>query len=540
MKGGERQDDADLLVIDALDPVDTDAAGSASTVDRRPSRGGGGPRSSGPRLGPRHGAGIAAAVLALLVITIAVGGFALAPEPTATPNGSSLETPSGSVGPNATGDAACQGPPLGLFPPVTMSSTDSRRVVPGLFAYGSGLGTTDGARGWKVPPLAATARPTAGSRLEFRAGQQTCFRHLLIEYISTASMPDGAVTVWLDATRPPTRTIAVDLLPEGDWVVRVTAEFDTVDPRPTASVETVTDFRVIVGNGPIVTDPTPTRPPVQPDRTPAVPCGSANPSADVGVALVVSSGPNAGPIALGSPSGGDLATDILIRRGDTLRIIIDGETCATGWNLTLRAVGQSEGVPFDSYSNATDDPMVGAQNRWTVPATFSESILTAKLHFPGGLEIVRYWRISVDQFVPPPLFLVGADGTRFEATPGCGLSVHLSNGYDYSNDCQTSGYVENQDALGVAALSVIHLDLPGWSMIQWSASCGRMSADGLNFESPDSCSLGGGASDDPAAITQPPAFFLRKGDQIVQIGLSAIDAAGNSFNVTYYAHVIAR
>lgn len=535
MTGGDRRDDADLLIIDAPDPADGGAAGSGPTGTRQQSRGGA-PQSSGLRLGPRHGAGIAAGALAALVIAISVGGFALAPEPTSSPDPSGLQASGESIDPNATADVSCQAPPRGQFPPVTMSSTNSRRVISGLFAFGSGLGTTEGARGWKVPDLAAAARPEVGSRLEFRAGGQACFRHLLIEYIATATAPGGPVTVWLDATRPAVRTVAVDLLPEGDWVVRVTAEFDKVESSPAASVVTVTDFRVIVGNGPIVTDPAPTGSSTRPDRTPAVPCGSAIPTADIGVDLVVSNG----PITPGSPSGGSLAADVLIRPGDAMRVIIEGETCATGWDVTLFDISLGEGMLFDSYRGKTDDPTIGAQNRWTVPATSSEAILTANLYFPGGLEIARYWRITVDQFVPPPLFLFGSDGTRFEASPGCGLSVHLSNDYNYSDDCATSGYVETPDALRIGALSVVHLDIPGWSIIQWSASCGHMSPDGLNFESPDGCSLGGGASEDGAPLPRSPAFFLRKGDQVVLIGVAAIDNAGNSFNVTYYAHVIAR
>ena len=532
MTGGEWGDDADLPIIDAVEPDGDGVTGSASGASWRPSRSAGGPHSSGPRLGPGKGAGIAAAALALLVIAIAAGGLSLAPEPTTTPS----DTPGASLGAIGSADVSCQAPRQGQFPPVTMSSTDSRRVVDGLFAFGSGLGSTEGERGWKVPTLAAAARPAVGSRLEFRAGQQTCFHHLLIEYISTSTVPDGAVKVLLDAPASQTRTVGIELLPEGDWVVLVTAEFDNVRPAPTAGVVTVTVFRVIVGNVPVVTDPAPTGITVRPDRTPAVPCGIAIPTADLGVALAVSNG----PITPGSPSGGDLAADAFIRPGDRLQIIIDGEACATGWNLTQLLVDQSEAFPFDSYSNTTDDPSIGAQNRWTVPAALSDSILTANLHFPGGLEISRYWRIIVDRFVPPPLFLVGADGTRFEASPGCTIDVNLSNGYTYDEGCPTAGYVADPDALHVAALAVIHLDMPGWFMTRWWAGCGRMSVDGLNFESPDGCSLGGGGSEDAAVVLQPPAFFLRKGDQIVQIGLAAIDDAGNSFNTTYYAHVIAR
>ena len=134
-------------------------------------------------------------------------------------------------------------------------------------------------------------------------------------------------------------------------------------------------------------------------------------------------------------------------------------------------------------------------------ATFSKRVLTANLRFPGGLEIARYWRIMVDDFAVPSLFLVGSDGARFEATPGCNLDVRLSNGYDYNEGCPNAGYVEDPDALDVAALSVIHLDLPGWIVNIWSATCGRMSDDGLNYEpAAGGCGLGAGASDTGGAV----------------------------------------
>ncbi len=537
MTGGSTRDDADLPIIDAVEPFGAELTETSSAGSGPSSRGDGGSRSPRPRLGPRQGAGIAAAALALLVIGIAVGGFSLAPDPTATPRDSALQTPDETPAVSEASDTPCQPPRPGQLPPVTMSSTDSPRLIDGLFTYGSGHRATDGPLDWRIPALAAAARPAAGSRLEFHAGQQTCFHHLRIEYLATAAVADGSARVWLDAGRPPTGTIAVDLLPEGDWLVRVTAQFDPAEPSSTASIDTVTDFRVIVGGGPVVTDPpaTPTLP--RPDRTPAVPCGTVIPSPDIGVELVASDG----QVTLGSAAGGDLAADATIRPGDSLQVIVEGEACAVAWNLSLVGLDQTEGLPFDSYSGATDNPAIGAQNRWTVPGAFSEAVLTANLRFPGGLEIARYWRIFVADFAVPSLFLVGSDGTRFEASAGCNVDIRLSNGYDYNEGCPNAGYVEDPDALDVAALSVIHLDMPGWVLSFWSATCGHMSDDGLNYEvDAGGCGLGAGASDTGGALAQAPAFLLHPGDHIVEISVWATDSANNSFSTTYYAHVVAR
>lgn len=534
---GARRDDADLPIIDAVEPFGAELVDTGSTGSGRSPRGGEEPRTSRPRLGPRQGAGVAAAALALLVIGIAVGGFSLAPEPTATPSDAALRTPATSPGASASADVDCRAPRPGQLPAVTMTSTDSRRVLNGLFTYGSGHGSTDAVHAWRIPLLAAAARPSAGARLEFLAGERTCFRHVLVEYAATASVPDGPVRVWFDASRPPTPLIAVDLPPEGDWVVRVTAQFEAPDQTSPAGIVTVTDFRVIVGNGPVVTDPPVVATFPSPERTPTVPCGTSIPSADVGVELIVSNG----TVVPGSADEGSQMPEVHMRPGDTAQIVVDGEICATQWQMEVYDFAKDQSTLFDNYWGQVDDLSVAAENRWSVPAIYGEAIVTANLDFPGGLQIARNWRIVVDQFVAPSLFLVGSDGARFEATVGCSLDVHLSNGYGYQDGCQTAGYTEDPDALAVAALSVIHLDLPDWAITGWSATCGRMSADGLNYEADGGgCGLGAGSSDTDGAVPQPPAFILHAGDHVVQIAIWATDADGNAFNAEYYAHVVAR
>ena len=149
---------------------------------------------------------------------------------------------------------------------------------------------------------------------------------------------------------------------------------------------------------------------------------------------------------------------------------------------------------------------------------------------------------AIDRFVAPDLFLVGPNGTRFQASPGCGLFIHLANGYEAGDDCGSIGYQPDDTALRVAAFGVIHLDLRGWQITSWSASCGRVTiVDGIEtYESPGGCGLGSGSSEGGGPLPDPPAFLIPRGDTVVQIGIGAIDSHGNQFNVSYFAHVIAR
>ena len=92
----------------------------------------------------------------------------------------------------------------------------------------------------------------------------------------------------------------------------------------------------------------------------------------------------------------------------------------------------------------------------------------------------------------------------------------------------------------VRAYRAIHLDLNGWEIVGWSASCGRVTDDIVQFDAPDGCGLGGGSSDSGVALKDPPAFLLPPRDTVVRIDITAIDGAGSQYNVSYFAHVIAR
>ena len=282
--------------------------------------------------------------------------------------------------------------------------------------------------------------------------------------------------------------------------------------------------------------PTPARPP---RNSPAVPCGTLQPTADIGVRLFAGS-----QISIpGSVGVRSTPAEVHASAADPIQIRIDGDTCAVGWNIELTNVEGGGITPVSRFSDPADDPAYAAQNRWGIASAFGQQIviLTASLHFRDGLDVVRTWQIMLEPFVVPSLYLVGHDGIRFEASFGCGLFLDLRDGYQSSEECVSIGYHPGPDALYVAPYDVIHLDLPGWQLTSWSANCGTVtSGDTEQFEAPGGCGLGGGSSDDGGPLEDPPAFVLPAGDTVISIGIGAIDDALNQFNVIYYAHVIAR
>ncbi|MBI2763345.1 MAG: hypothetical protein HYX54_06295 [Chloroflexi bacterium] len=519
----------DDLPVDDL-PV-FDAIESLTDPGRPP---GGGPPLRG--LGPARGAGAAVGILALLVIGIVVGNISMAADPTGSPGPSSAS--SSSARPSGSPEiAGCRSPRQGEFPAVTLGIPGETRLVEGLFGFGTGYGQPTAEPAWQIPPASTALVVGADSRLVVGTRLRACFRHLIVQYQLTEPMQrDAGLQPFNADIEPSSGTITIDGPPDGDWVGRVTADFDTFGTLP-GDVVTVTYFRILSGSGPFVTGPSTQRPTPSPVVSPAVPCGSLPPTLDVGVSLFIGSDlPVAG--ALGDAA---VPAEVHIRPGDGIRMIVDGEACAVSWVIDLLDSESGVGTVIDSISNEADDPAFAAQNRWDLAITGRSGILTADLRFRGGLRVIRTWNLVADPFDVPALFLIGPSGTRFEASAGCGLGLELSNGYQAADSCGSIGYKPGPEALRVQAYRTIHLDLPGWQILSWGASCGRVTTlDAPQFDSPDGCGLGGGSSDSGGPLLDPPAFVLPPGDTVIQVGIGAVDVGGNRFNVNYYAHVIAR
>ncbi len=512
--------DDDLPVFDAVEPTRGDARAARSRSGRGP-------------LGPARGAGAVAGVLVLLIVGIVVGSPPPSPDATGSPFASTGSSPE----PSGSGIAgACTPPPRGQFPEVTMGIEGSRQEVTGLFGFGSGYGHQSQAPGWQVPRANHGLVAAEGDRLDVRVAQSVCFRHLIIDYASTAAVPRANVAPLFDSPlTPSTGRVSLDGLPDGDWTVRVTAHFEMLG-TVNEDVVTVSYFRVLAGAGPFASDPLPSPAFRAPVVTPAVPCGAGQPTSDLGVTMVAGDG----SAVEGSAGSSAAPPNVHTRLGDPILLVTNGEVCATRWRVEMTDQVTGDITTVEEFQDPADDPTYAAQNRWSISGS-GVGVVVATLEFPGGLSITRSWRLTIDPFVVPPLFLVGPDGKRFAASPGCGLSLNLSNGYSSGDDCGSVGYVPTDDALRVAAYGVIHLDLTGWSVASWSATCGRIIGTDLpQFESPGGCGLGSGSSDGGGALPDPPAFVLPRGDTIVQMGVIAVDPGGNQFSVAYYARVVAR
>ncbi|MBF8290463.1 MAG: hypothetical protein HW391_1431 [Chloroflexi bacterium] len=516
MTGGPGLGDEELTAIDVFEATPVVAA--ALVAQRRRPR----------RLGPGRAAGVAAAALGLLVVGIAVGGLSAAPDPSA-----SVQVSGDASATATTEGGACMPPQQGQFPAVTLAVRGTNREVGGLFGFGYGYGRQTQVPGWLLPPFPRALVAQPGDTLALSTGVGVCFRHLLVEYTATKTLPGANPTEMFDDDLVPSaRTVVLEGLPDGDWVVRVTAHFDTQSTETELDLVTVSYFRILSGAGPFVTpEPRPTVAPT-PLVTPAVPCSSAQPTVDVIVSLVAG---QAVPVPGGTDQTGAVP-EVHATLGDPIRMIVDKEICALSWNLhTVSGEGNNEAV-----ANPDDDPLYAAQNRWEI-ASYGEQVLIADLHFAGGVDVRRTWRLVIDPFRVPALNLVGPDGTRFQASPGCGLYMHLANGYEASDDCGSIGYAPGLEALLVDAYEPIHVELPGWYLTLWNASCGQVTViDTEQFASPTGCDLGGATQDNGGAPLEPAAFILPPGDTVVRLYIGAMDGLGNTFQVTYYAHVIAR
>lgn len=511
----------DLPVFDAIEPIAEDLQGRVL-------------RSGARQLGPRRGAGAVAAVLALLVVGIIVGNASLASDPTGSPDPSAGD----SAGPTDPANlVACSPTRNGQFPGVTLGIQGSRRQVTGLFGFGGSHGQPSQDPGWKVPVAADGLVTGEGDRLVLGTSRGACFRHIVMVYAATSSVSKANLTPLFNApVSPSANHIEVDGLPDGDWTLRVTAQFDTLGSTGD-EVVTISFFRILAGAGPFVTDP-PIVPTARPAVvTPAVPCGPGQPAPDMDVDLVVGGQASTS----GAKVDGQPLPEVHASPGDPILMVTRGEVCATRWQVDLTDSKTGTVSTSDQFHDSADDIAYAAQNRWTI-TTNGNQRLDATLQFPGGLTIVRSWRIVIDEFVAPDLYLVGPNGSRFLASVGCGLFVHLNSGYESGDGCGSIGYQPDDAALLVAAFGVIHLDVSGWQITSWSASCGRVTrVDGLDsFESPNGCGLGSGSADGGGPLPDPPAFLVPRGDTVVQIGIGAIDSLGNQFNVSYFAHVIAR
>jgi hypothetical protein len=391
-----------------------------------------------------------------------------------------------------------------------------------------------------LPPLTGALYPRPEDTIVIGVDLGACIQTLAVTYASADEITarTGAAALFEEVFEPPAHAISFEGIRSGDWVLRAEAHFEAAAPSSAGLVE-VAFFRVVAGVTPTVTDAPRVTPSAVPAASPVVACAPGSPTAAVGVRVT---GGLAGPVA-GVP---DTALTpgipqppipvVEVGLGDRLRLEVDGDYCATSWDIQL--VDESgRGSHVDLVTNPADDPRVAAQDRWVI-APLNDELLVAYLHFQGGPDVARVWHVIVHQFVTPVAVLAADDGTRFDAEYSCGLEVALHNGYSSNESCAGIDYSPGEAALRVRALRPISFEIPGWSIRSWSGSCGKV-AD-FAYTVTNGCGLGGGAAQSGGTLASPVTFVLPPGDTVVLIHADAIAPNGDQFSVDYFAHVIAR
>ncbi len=483
---------------------------------------------AGKPAGRARGVGIAIAAISLLAVALAIGG--------------SLEpsVPSGSPAP-ALPARPCERVSTSNAP------TFRIRAVGSDAAWGGALGSTHvpGAdtpgRGWQVP-VPERGRPAhdvgSGVSLELSAVPGTCVRYLFAEfaYASLATPDPADRRPLIRATiEPPSANPVIGTLPDGDWVVRALAHFETGVDGSDGLVISEFYFRVRVGSGPEL------RPTLEPTPavTPEVACGPMPASADE--VEVVLGAPGIESVA-GVPEGAE-APVVIIPPGEYPVVSVVGDACASSWEIGAFLEDGSQRFLLAHYQNP-DDPLLASQNRWLIRPGKGTSDVVARLHLGPGVDVVRSWRMEAPGLTVPDTFLVAETGARIRALPGCGITFSLENGYT-SNSGPCGEYLEVPDELEVLRVLVwsrVALEIPGWTIASWNGSCGELGTDETGrrlFNQPDNCFLG---SYSVALFETPPApaqFLTRPGEHVVSLMLTGT-RGGDWYEATMYALVDGR
>jgi hypothetical protein len=482
---------------------------------------------SGRRGGTARGVGVAVTALVLLTGGVVVGGMLENPGP----------SPSSSPPAASTAATACATLPADLVPAFGLGVIGDERTYGGEFGYFFLRGQSSGDKGWVVPGVGGRGSVASGTALEVRAQSGACIRRVVAE-IADASLRDPAseAQALVDATiNTPTTNLALGTLPDGEWVVRVTAYFETGVHGSGGQVIRQSYFRMRVGPGPFPTlRPRPTPEPTpRPAATPEVACGP-EPTSPGEVEILVST--PAAPEAVAGAHGDSNLPVVAVAIGDQIELRTSGDVCAISWSI--RALEPTTGDVLKSVvrDNPTGDPALSIQDRWRMQVPIGDSRLIADLQLASGASVVRQWTIHGLAFSVPAAILTGSNGRRAGALPGCGLTVVVPNVYSAWDNCGSLAIPDDLDVLRVPAWSMVVLEIPDWLIRTWDGSCGRVeTSEGQEYFAPtDGCYLGSANENAGLPVVR---FLARPGERMLQLNVTAI-ATASSFSVPLYVIVV--
>ena len=504
--------DEEMLVLDADAPPTAAVRASHQAAPGR-------------RRGSSRGVGIAVATLVILTAGVVAGGFMDPPRPDGTSDPA--------VGP-------CVPAGVDEVPAFKVGIDGSDVQVAGAIGYASLPRGNEGSKSWRVPsPGVGEQVPelTPQDVLELRVDGNRCVRYVVAERapaeLAQPSSRDRRPLV--DASvRPSSDAPALGKVPNGDWVIQVTAYFETGIEGDGGLVIGQRYFRIRVGDGPFPTvSPATPRPTTGPEFTPAVACGPTPAAADQVRVDLIAPGQDGVP---GVAEAVDLP-HVNVHLGEQLEMVIRGDACALSWTITVFDAETGDLVSRESEVNADDLPSTASQNRWLFDIPVGDHDVVAALHFGPELDVVRLWRVTGEGFDRPALILTAEDGSSVTAVGEDCLAVNLANGYSAGGDCGPIDIPESIPTLRVDAWSVVRVDVPGWTLSSWNGQCGRVVPDGgggnyFEWE----CSLGGFYLEPGQEAPGPAEFLARPGDRLIQITIQA-DSDVGSYNVQQYLRV---
>lgn len=501
----------------------------------------GGPRRS------RDRARIAAvAVVAATVFAAGVGlvgnGFTIAPSSSASPAPSGTTATRASDAPPPTPELSVAPPTispvlpcapvrLGKPPEIRLTANPGDMVIVGVAAPGTTPAGSSQAPAWPVLPLGGALRALSSS-LDLSARDDGCLRYVVAEYAPAApGTTRGAIAFPIQFrtlnVSPPQSVVSLGRLPAGDWILRVVAYFSTGQAGQEDSSVTERFFRVITSE---TTEPIPT-----PATPPAVPCAPLQ-SGGVAPSLVLV-GSAKGPV-MGTTGGATLPL-VPVRIGDTIEVRVDGDACAIGWFFTTTNQDSSN-VGSEGEPNSGNNPFLFAQNRWLLGYLPTGQVtIAATVRFSADLSVAARWLLDVKGGDVPSVRLTAPDGTSVApARPPCGAnwnSVGATSGYEWCVDDPIPAVIPRLTAGGEA---LIRLDVPGWTILGWGGTCGRVDPANLSspFRTVNGCELGGWSSGDGTSVPGPAMFLTRVGIPIYRLYVSALRGTEN-VSMTVYVEI---
>jgi hypothetical protein len=484
-----------------------------------------GPVLGGPRRSRERARIVAVGVVAVVVLAAGIGlvgngATGLTPSTASTsaslgpsePIAATSESPS-TAGATRTA-ASCTLVRPGHLPEIRIGSGGALLVgSEGLPRAAASPGPPDGAGAWPAPPI-GTAFHLAGSGgiLLLLADLDACVQFVSAEYQPADPSLTGPFPIRFRTMEvsPPRSIVPLGPLPDGDWIVRVTAAFlefaPTASPTPPESTERF--FRVIVGPG--------TRPSDAPTEVaPTVPCGPWDGASQPPDLFLTGTQDGSVP---GIPPGTGPPPVTYGSMGSAIEIRTTGDACALSWSISAMNIDTNRSATFDAQDNAAYDPFLAAQNRWllhNVPTGLLE--MTATVHYSADVAVSRRWALIVEPLDFPAVVFRGPDGSTVDGAPGCGAQWTLSAGTGGEVSCTGSPILADVQELAAAPGSVIRVDVPGWTVGTWASACGKLDwtvSQSQPFVAIDSCDLGGGIG--PTGI----AFIARGSAPVVRLDLS--------------------